>query len=147
MAKRAFSIEDGNITGNTIISSTSRAYSDIDLAFLARPSGDIYKKTQVAAVKQAIKSLLLTGQNEKPFAPSFGGDLGTALFELHTDYEPKSLADKIANAIQRHEPRALVLEVALDTIPDRNELKARITFQVLNIGEVVTLDVNLARLR
>jgi hypothetical protein len=31
--------------------------------------------------------------------------------------------------------------------PERNEIRATITFEVVNVGETVSLDVNLARLR
>ena len=73
MAK-AFSIEDGNLS-SSIVSSRSVSHVDIDLAFKPRPSGEIFKKTDAAAVKQAVKNLLLTSRNEKPFQPNLGQTL------------------------------------------------------------------------
>ena len=49
MANRAYSIEDGNTTRRTINQAIGRSYSDIDLTFQNKPSGDIYKKLEVAA--------------------------------------------------------------------------------------------------
>ena len=146
MAK-AFSIEDGNLNASTITQANARVYSDIDLTFTARPAGDLYKKKNVAAVKQAVKNLLLTGRSEKPFQPDFGGDLGVALFELDTDYQPHDIAQQISSTIARYEPRARVLNIDFTSYPDRNEIRATITIEVINVGETVSLDVNLARLR
>ena len=146
MAK-AFSIEDGNLNASTITQANARVYSDIDLTFTARPAGDLYKKKNVAAVKQAVKNLLLTGRSEKPFQPNFGGDLGVALFELDTDYQPHDIAQQISSTIARYESRARVLNIDFTSYPDRNEIRATITFEVVNVGETVSLDVNLARLR
>jgi|TARA_B100001094_G_C17891774_1_gene652065 phage baseplate assembly protein W len=146
MAK-AFSLEDGNLNASTITQASARVYSDIDLTFTARPAGDLYKKKNVAAVKQAVKNLLLTGRSEKPFQPNFGGDLGVALFELDTDYQPHDIAQQISSTIARYEPRARVLNIDFTSYPDRNEIRATITFEVVNVGETVSLDVNLARLR
>ena len=144
---RAYSLEDGNLSRRTINQAIGRSYSDLDLTFTAKPSGDDYKKLEVAAVKQAVKNLLMTGNAEKPFQPNFGANLGVALFELDTDYQPEEMAELIDTAIKRYEPRARVLEIDFTTYPDRNEIRATITFEVQNVGEVVSLDVDLARLR
>ena len=80
--RRVLSTEDGNLQKSTLISSRAVDYLDIDLTFSKRPSGDIYKKRDAAAVKQSIKNLLLTDYYEKPFQPFFGGNLRAMLFDL-----------------------------------------------------------------
>ena len=85
MATRAFSIEDGNLNSRSIVTTRNKLFSDIDLTFSKRPSGDIFKKVDAAAVKQAVKNLLLTNAFEKPFQPTFGGNLNALLFELVDD--------------------------------------------------------------
>ena len=144
---RAYSIEDGNLSKKTLQQAIGRSYSDLDLTFTAKPSGDVFKKLEVAAVKQAVKNLLLTGNAEKPFQPNFGANLGIALFELDTDYQPEEMAELIDTAIKRYEPRARVLNIDFTTFSGRNEIRATIRFEVQNVGEVVSLDVDLARLR
>ena len=64
---RVFSQEDGQLEKPTIISSRERVYKDVDLTFTARSMGDVFKKTDAAAVKQSIKNLLLTNHGDKPF--------------------------------------------------------------------------------
>lgn len=147
MATKAFSIEDGNLSTKTIRSSDAREYVDIDLLFAKRPSGDIYKKREAAAVKQAVKNLLLTSDTEKPFNPTFGANLNSALFDLDTNYDAREVSDQIANAITVHERRANVLSVTVESVPEQNTLRATVEFEVINIGEVVTLEINIARLR
>ena len=148
MTRRAFAQEDADLGTNSVPISRKRDYKDIDLTLAVKPtSGDFYSKTNAAAVKQSIKNILLTSTSEKPFQPQFGGNLGTALFELDTDYQPEVIVEQISTTIHRYEPRARVLDIAFTTYPDRNEIRATITFEILNVGEVVSLDVNLARLR
>ena len=107
MAVKAFSIEDGNLSGS-IISSRAKDYLDIDLTFTARPSGDIFKKQDAAAVRQSVKNLLLTSKGEKPFQPNFGANLNAALFSLDTEYDPEYIQDLMYDAITNNEPRARV---------------------------------------
>lgn len=146
MAVKAFSIEDGNLSAS-IVTTRSKKYSDIDLTFTARPSGDVYKKIDAAAVKQSVKNLLLTSRYEKPFQPNFGANLNSALFALDTDYDPDYIQDLIADAIAKYEPRARVLEISLNLLPETNALDATIIFQVVNTNETVSVDVSLTRLR
>ena len=82
VTRRVLSTEDGNLQKSVLISSRSVDYVDIDLAFANRPSGDVYKKRDAAAVKQSIKNILLTNHYEKPFQPFFGSNLRGMLFEL-----------------------------------------------------------------
>lgn len=146
MTTKAFSIEDGNLS-KSIISSRAKDYLDIDLTFTARPSGDVFKKLDAAAVKQSVKNLLLTSKGEKPFQPNFGANLNAALFSLDTEYDPEYISDLMYDAITNYEPRARVLSIDLRVQPDYNSLDATINFQVVNTAEVVALDVSLARLR
>ena len=82
MPTKAYSVEDGNLSTRPIVTSRSRDYKDIDLSFKKRTSGEVFKKTDAASVKQANKNLLLTNKTEKPFNPFFGGSLNRFLFSL-----------------------------------------------------------------
>ena len=110
MARRAFAQEDGNLNTASVKSSRVRQYIDIDLAFANKPSsGEIYKKTDAASVKQAVKTLVLTNKLEKPFRPDFGGDVRGLLFEL-ADYGADDVVkEDIIDNIERYEPRAEVI--------------------------------------
>ena len=69
---KAYSIEDGNLASKSIVVAREQTYSDIDLTFTPKPSGDLFKKLEAADVKQSVKNLLLTNNTEKPFNMRFG---------------------------------------------------------------------------
>ena len=147
MPAKAFSIEDGNLSNKTIITARERVYSDIDLSFAKKGSGDVFKKQHAAAVKQAVRNLLLTNYSEKPFLPRFGGDLNSMLFRLSTDIDDDTLEDDIIKAIETYEPRAEVLNVNSIISPDSNEVKVTVTFKVISTQEETFVEINLTRLR
>ena len=147
MPARAFSVEDGNIGNTTIITARTRAYSDIDLSFAKKGSGDVFKKQHAAAVKQAVRNLLLTNYSEKPFMPDFGGDLTSMLFRLSTEIDDDNLEDDIIKAIETYEPRAEVLNINTIISPDSNEVRATVTFRVISTQEETSVEINLTRLR
>ena len=147
MVTRAFAVEDGNLNTVSLVTSRNRVYKDIDLTFAKKPSGEIYKKTDAAAVKQAVKNLLLTNKFEKPFQPEFGGDLNNLLFELVDNDTVYEIDGAIREAIRKYEPRARVRQVATNLQPDANSISVTVTFQIISTEEIVTLDTTITRLR
>lgn len=146
MAK-AFSIEDGNLLTKPITSSRNKVYKDLDLAFANRPSGDIYKKSDAAAVKQAIKNLLLTNRYEKPFRPNFGAGLNEFIFSLSTEIDEVDVKERIRDVIRIYEPRAAVQGVTVNVRDDYNVVDVNVVFQVISTREVAEITVSLVRLR
>lgn len=143
---RVFAQEDGNLNKRPITTQRSRSYSDIDLTFAKKGSGDVFKKTDAAAVKQSVKNLLMTNHGEKPFDHSFGGDLHRFLFELE-DVDTFEVEDIIMNALARYEPRAIFRGVDVNPNPDRNAISVLVKFQVINVPEILEINVNITRLR
>ena len=145
--RRVLSTEDGNLQKSTLISSRAVDYLDIDLTFAKRPSGDIYKKKDAAAVKQSIKNLLLTDFYEKPFQPFFGGNLRAMLFELADEDTEDEVEENIINAINKYEPRAEILTITVNVLPDQNDMRVSVYFKIISTQETVTFTTNLSRLR
>ena len=83
---KIFSTEDGNLNSSIRVVK-EREYSDIDLSLGARTStdGDVFRKTDAASVKQAVKNLIMTNRFEKPYRPNYGANLGGMLFELMSE--------------------------------------------------------------
>ena len=145
--RRVLSTEDGNLQKSTLISSRAVDYLDIDLTFAKRPSGDIYKKKDAAAVKQSIKNLLLTDFYEKTFQPFFCGNLRAMLFELADEDTEDEVEENIRNAINKYEPRAEILTITVNVLPDQNDMRVSVYFKIISTQETVTFTTNLSRLR
>ena len=141
------STEDANLGVSTLIGTRTKLYKDIDLTFANKPSGEIFKKEDAAAVKQAVKNLMLTNYFEKPFQPLFGGNLREMLFDLADDDAEEDIEDRIKAAITIFEPRAQALNVTAIATPDRNSIRVTVEFRVINTQETVTVTTVLARLR
>lgn len=149
--RRALSIEDKDLDKVTLATTSNRKYIDLDLAFAPKPvTGDIFKKTEAAAVRQAVKNLLLTNYNEKPFQPYFGANLNNYLFELVNSISLEDDIERdIRSAIQTYEPRVDLptLDIKVNLSPDANSLTVTVVFQVINSTEVVSITTTLNRLR
>jgi len=141
------STEDGNLGVSTLTGTRTKLYKDIDLTFANKTSGEIFKKEDAAAVKQAVKNLMLTNYFEKPFQPLFGGNLREMLFDLADDDAEEDIEDRIKNAINVFEPRAQALNVIATATPDRNSIRVTVEFRVINTQETVAVTTVLARLR
>jgi phage baseplate assembly protein W len=139
--------EDVRLGSSSILGTRTKVYKDIDLTFAAKPSGEIFKKTDAAAVKQAVKNLMLTNYFEKPFQPKFGANLRALLFDLADDEAEEDIEDRCINAINVFEPRARALNVTAIAKPDRNSIQVVVEFQVINTDEIVKFTSTLARLR
>lgn len=146
-------------------------YKDIDLTFTAKSGsineqgirqGDIFKKTDVAAVIQSVENILLTNRLEKPFTPNFGGNLRAMLFDMVESYSERFLKQRIIEALKRDEPRVTVTDVKFydseklvqagaanvfgrDSL--RNTIAIVVEFEIDNSDGVFTARVNMNRLR
>ena len=139
--------EDIRLGTSSILGSRTKLYKDIDLTFAAKPSGEIFKKTDAAAVKQAVKNLMLTNHFEKPFQPRFGANLRDLLFDLADEDAEEDIEERCINAINVFEPRAQALNVTATATPDRNSIAVVVEFRVINTEELVKFTSTLARLR
>ena len=139
--------EDVSLGSSSIIGSRTKVYKDIDMTFAVRPSGEIFKKTDAAAVKQAVKNLMLTNHFEKPFQPKFGANLRALLFDLADEEAEEDIEERCKLAIGVFEPRAEALNVTAISNPDRNSIQVVLEFRVINTEELVKFTTTLARLR
>ena len=123
-------------------------FSDFNTSLAVHPvKKDLSLKTDENAVKQSVKNILLTNTLEKPFSPLFGANLNSFLFELSEFFDEQEIEDEVRTAIENYEPRAIVRNVKAVIIPDNNDIKVTVGFQVVNTLESVTLEVSLGRLR
>ncbi len=123
-------------------------FSDLDLAFIAHPiTGNLGKKANREAVRQSVKSLVLTDYFERPFKSDIGCSIRYFLFELFTPPVKQQMERAIREVIKNYEPRADVFEVLVEERPDLNALTVSVAFMILNDPDPVILDVILERVR
>lgn len=147
MVTKAFAAEDGNPGTRSLVTARTRLYKDIDLEFLPRPTGDIYKKQDAAAVKQSVKNILLTNFGERPFQPSLGANLRALLFDLADEQIEDGIEIAVRRAIDNYEPRARINRVRVNPLPDNNAVAVQVEYTIINTSETVTTQVTIARLR
>lgn len=95
-------------------------FKDFSLTFKPHPiTGDLQVTKDETAVKQSIRSLLLTVKSERLFNFELGTRLKEVLFEP-LDFASASLVkNEITEVITRFEPRVTI--VRLDVFPDQAE--------------------------
>jgi phage baseplate assembly protein W len=127
----------------------SRLYKDLDLDMSApNPvTGDAPKKTDVNAVKQSIKILMLTNFYERPFAPKKAGNISGLLFEPMSPLVSSTMSKVIEKLLQSYEPRANIQSVTVEPDFDNNAYTINITFYVVGINKPQSLTTRLKRVR
>ena len=127
---------------------STRTFSDIDLNFIANPAtGDISKKYDENAIKQAVKTLVLTNHYERLFHPEIGSQVSSLLFEPYNPITKAMLERAIANTIMNHEPRVVLMSITITPTPDTNSLYVAIVFRIVNTTSPITVSVTLQRTR
>lgn len=123
-------------------------YSDIDLNFNIHPvKKDLSKKTDDEAVKQSLKTLVLTNFYERPFQPNLGSNLFQLLFDNFTPLTRIKLEDAIKEVINNYEPRVSIISVDVNEAPQNNAIDVTIFFNISNQPEPVELNILLKRIR
>ena len=137
---------DASITNKS--KRSTRIYKDLDLNFTRNPvTNDILRIEDVDAVKRSVRNLVQTNFYERPFHPELGCGIRGLLFENYSPIIGIFLKRKIAEVINRYEPRVSLVNVTLDDDPDRNGLKVSLYFYVQNIPDQVVVETFLQRLR
>jgi uncharacterized protein len=110
-----------------------KTYTDLDFAFRRIPNtNDVALKTDVEAVKQSVINILSTNRGERPFLPSFGGNIRSYLFENFSPVMAVELEEEIISALANHEPRVKVLSVDISDMSYRNALQIRLELEILS---------------
>ena len=123
-------------------------FSDFNTSLAIHPiKKDLSIKTDVDAVKQSIKNLVLTDKMERPFQPMLGCDVRKALFENLDSQTMLMIKQSISETIEFYEPRAEIININASPDPDHNAVYITIMFSVINNREQQELNLVLERVR
>lgn len=129
----------------------SKLYSDLDLEFTRNPvTNDVSKKTDTAAVKQALRILILSNFYERPFAHKKAGNLRGYLFQPIDILAAQSIKKNLENLITTYDKRIRIVDIEVPLAGgniDRNVLSITLSYYVVGIPTKQGLTLNLERLR
>jgi phage baseplate assembly protein W len=142
-------LSDSNVVqSRSIVVSKTRPYSDLDLSLTLHPVfNDIVPLTDIDAVKNAVKVLVLTNFNERPFQPQLAGNVRGYLFEPADKFTIVALRQSIKKVIEQYEPRVDSVTVQIVDNSDENRYDVTIGFRVITLNVEVNVDLYLIRLR
>tara|TARA_A100001011_G_scaffold324042_1_gene346205 strand:+ start:182 stop:577 length:396 start_codon:yes stop_codon:yes gene_type:complete len=127
---------------------TKIIHSDFDQQFIVHPiSKNLILKINRNAVKQSVKSLILTDYFERPFNPDLGCNIRAYLFEPLVPITQHLMENAISECITNYEPRAVLNRVLVEDAPEKNGVSITVIFSIKNDPEPITLDLILERVR
>jgi phage baseplate assembly protein W len=109
--------------------------------------GDIVPLIDIDAVRAAVKNLVLTNYNERPFQPKLGSNLRSLLFEPADRLTAIAIRESIKRVIAQYEPRVDSVTIQIIDDSDRNRYNVTIGFRVITVDTEVNISVYLVRLR
>jgi len=126
----------------------NQIYSDFLADLVPHPvSKDVLRFVNEQAVIRSVKNIILTDKGERLYQPSLGSDIKRMLFEPMLPASAELISQYIQEAIQLHEPRAKVLDLAVEPDYNNNLYKVSMTFMIINKEDPVTLNITLDRVR
>lgn len=123
-------------------------YSDFNTSFAIHPTkGTLSLKTDINAVIQSCRSLLLTDKGERLFQPRLGSNIRAMLFENFTPQTSVLLKQMIVETINNFEPRAAVIDVTVSPNDDMNSMNVAVILEIINNEDPVSLNLVVERTR
>ena len=130
------------------LSTHNRQWIDLDLDFVNHPiTKDIVRKTNVEAVKRAVRNLILTNRYDKAFHPEIDGGVTRHLFGLSTAHTKHDIEIAVKTCLRNYEPRVIVDNVIVSGDLDKNGFNVSIFFTVINTPEPIEISLFLERTR
>ena len=123
-------------------------YTDINLQMVPHPlKRDIVPLKDAAAVKNAVRNLIISNFFERPFAPTLGANLRGLLFEPADAITKAAIKDNIIDVLSENEPRIENINILIETASRETEYKITVVFSIKEDDSVQDVEVNLKRLR
>lgn len=127
---------------------TKYTYRDFSLDFATHPvTGDLVMKTDISAIIQSVKNLVMTSAGEFLWAPLMGGGVGELLFEPNDNMMRMQLYDRIKTTIERFEPRVDLVNLNIRKFENGYGIYIDIQFYALNFPQIISETVPIKRIR
>jgi phage baseplate assembly protein W len=125
-----------------------KKYTDFTTNLDVHPdTGDLFRITDVNAIKRSLKNIMLTNYYERPFQPKLATNIQGMLFENVGTEVLSMLSDTITYAINKYEPRVNVLSLNASASNDADSVTINLVFTINNIPDTQTMSVVVSRVR
>jgi len=142
---------DKQISGNleqARLVSRKKPWRDLDLSLKIHPiRKDIIPLTDDAAIKNAVKNLLVSNFYERPFQDDLGANLRGLLFEPAGIITEIQLRDSIRRVINKYEPRVKIRSIDITDLSENNSYKINVKFLIKEYDTADSVEIILRRLR
>ena len=131
-----------------VTKSERNLFRDLNLKFTKHPVlDDVTPLTDIEAVKNSVKHLVLTNFHERPFHPEIGSNLTALLFEPADQFTGIAMREEILRVLKDYEPRVTGVKVQILDDADANRYHIQIGFTVIFSNTREEVEFNLQRLR
>jgi phage baseplate assembly protein W len=127
-------LSDYNKPGYIAEPVAGNVYVDVSYTFIHPATNDILVSSDIDAIKNSIKNIVLTPIGTRPFAPNFGTRVGNLLFELADGGTATLIKNEILEGITKYEKRVSNVVVAVADNSDRNAYDITIGFTMIYGG-------------
>lgn len=142
---------DKQISGNleqAKIVSRKKPWRDLDLSLKIHPiRKDIIPLKDDAAIKNAVRNLLVSNFYERPFQDDLGANLRGLLFEPAGIITTIQLRDSIRRVLNKYEPRIAVTTIDITDLSQDNSYKIKVKFKIKEYDSAEAVEIILRRLR
>jgi len=123
-------------------------FADLPLDFIAHPNTkDIRPITDIQAIRQAVKILVLSNFSDRPFHPELGANVTRYLFENADQFTGMGIRDEVLRIIKKQEPRVSDPKVIVELDQALNSLLVTIIFKIRNTNTDTEVSFYLDRIR
>lgn len=102
--------------------------------------------TDVKAINNSIKNILMTPKGSLPGKPTFGSDIHRVIFSQLDVITRDTLRDVILNALLKWEPRINIDNIVVEEVPEYNKIIATIHYSYrdkgITINEKLGIGIN-----
>lgn len=123
-------------------------FTDINIKFRPNPiTGDLVVISDVAAIQQSLKNIIFSNAYDRPFRSkkSFADGIESSLFTAATVATVESVKQDIMRKILQHEPRIIVNNIDVITIPSEHRMSIVISFKIRTTQQISEVKIQLER--
>ena len=127
---------------------STKTYHDLDLNFTAHPNT---KKLNILtgeqSIKRAVRNLILTEHNERPFHPDLGSSVTSYLFENADTRTATKIQHEIESVLNNYEPRINLNRVSVHVSPDQHGFYVTLYYFIERVPAEQVSELFLERVR